>query len=132
MDLNISRQRILTKFQQHKTLEDLQKSGRLQRNDDRCERLLIRDTRCLRKKRHVSFTLIGDHVNQLQCKLNMSGDQRKPDSMTIYHQINEIQWWQCDGMRSHKRKWTKFLIRCPDRLNSNGYMDVLNNYISIY
>ena len=53
MDLNISRhgvQRILTKFQQYKTLEDLQKSGRLRRNDDRYERLLIRDARCHPKK----------------------------------------------------------------------------------
>jgi len=53
MDLNTSRhgvQRLLTKFQQHKTLEDLQKSGRPQRNDDRYERLLIRDTRCHPKK----------------------------------------------------------------------------------
>ena len=53
MDLNISRhgvQRILTKFQQHKTQEDLQKSCKPQRNDDRCERLLIRDARCHPKK----------------------------------------------------------------------------------
>ena len=38
MDLNISRhsvQRILTKFQQHKTLEDLQISGRPRRNGER-------------------------------------------------------------------------------------------------
>ena len=51
--MNISRygvQRILTKFQQHETLEDLQKSGRSRRNDDRCERLLIRDDRCHPKK----------------------------------------------------------------------------------
>ena len=49
MDLIISRhgiQKILTKFQQHKTLEDLQKSGIPRRNDDRCEILLIRDARC--------------------------------------------------------------------------------------
>ena len=53
MDLNISRhcvQRILTKFQQHKTLEDLQKSGRPRRNNDRCERLLIRYDRYHPKK----------------------------------------------------------------------------------
>ena len=53
MDLNISKhgvQRILTKFQQYKTLEDLQKSGRPRRNDDRCEGLLIRDLRCHPKK----------------------------------------------------------------------------------
>ena len=44
MDLNIFRygvQRILTKFQQHKTLKKLQKSVRSQRNDDRCERLYV-------------------------------------------------------------------------------------------
>ena len=45
-----SPKKILTKFQQHKTLEDLQKSGRSRRNDDRCERLLIRDDRCHPKK----------------------------------------------------------------------------------
>ena len=52
--MNISRhgvQRILTKFQQHKTLENLQKSGRPRRNDDRCEKLLIRDATCHAKKR---------------------------------------------------------------------------------
>ena len=55
MELNISRhgvQKILTKFHQNKTPEDLKKSGRPRRNDDRCERLLIRDAR-----------LIGDQVN---------------------------------------------------------------------
>ena len=53
MDLDISRhgvQRILTKFQQHKTPKDLQKSGRPLRNDDKCERLLIRDAICYPKK----------------------------------------------------------------------------------
>ena len=67
MDQNISRhgvQRILAKFQQHTTLEELQKSGRPRRNDDRCERLLIHDARCHQKK------LIGDEVNQLQCQLS--------------------------------------------------------------
>ena len=53
MDLNIFKhgvQRILTKFQEHKALKDLQKSGRPQRNDDSCERLLIRDDRCYTQK----------------------------------------------------------------------------------
>jgi len=53
IDLNISRycvQRILTKFQRHTTLEYFQKSARPRRNDDRCERLLIWDTKCHPKK----------------------------------------------------------------------------------
>jgi len=29
-------------------------------------------------------------------------------------------------MENHKEDGTKIIIRCPDRLNSNAYMDVLN------
>ena len=57
-------QRILTKFEKHATLENLKKSGRPRRNDDISERILIQDTRCHPKKRHVSFNLIGEHLKQ--------------------------------------------------------------------
>ena len=53
MDLKIPShgvQRILTKFKKHATLENLKKSGRPRRNDDRSERILIRDARCHPKK----------------------------------------------------------------------------------
>ena len=53
MNLKIFRygvQRTLTKFEKHATLENLKKSGRPQRNDDRSERILIRDDRCHPKK----------------------------------------------------------------------------------
>ena len=50
---------------------------------------------------------------------NMSGDKRDQSPWQIYHQINEI-------MGSHKKDGSKIIIRCPDRLNSNGYMDVFN------
>ena len=43
--------------QQHKTLEDLQKSSRPRRNDDRCERLLFRDARCHSKKTAREFQI---------------------------------------------------------------------------
>jgi len=62
-------QRILKNFQQHKILEDLQKSVRPGRNDDRCERLFILNARCHPMKTARELQIEGDQVNQLQCQL---------------------------------------------------------------
>ena len=53
MDLKTSRhgvEKILTKFEKHATPENIKKSGRPRRNDNRSKRILIRDARCHPKK----------------------------------------------------------------------------------
>jgi len=199
MDLNISRhgvQRILTKFQQHKTLDDLQKSGRPQRNDYRYERLFIRDSRCHPKKTarklqiywrsskptsvsivksilrkyellgriaakkpflnkqyirsrlnwckaysNVDPSLWNDVMFIDECRLELFGRRmeyvRRPKE-TRFHEKYTTKSMKFGGggvllWGAIEEDGTKILIKCPDRLNFNGYIDVLNKgLLSIY
>ena len=77
MNLNIFKhgvQRNLTKFQEHKTLEDLQKSYIPQRSDNKCERPLIQYGRCHPKILHPLLISRNKQVKPKQNKTRNDND----------------------------------------------------------
>lgn len=189
--LNISRhavQRIQLKFEQHKTLEDMFKSGRKSKNTARSERILIRNSkenpkktarqlllewegsqtssvstvkRILRKyglfgriaakkpllnERHIKNRLkwcreygklLPSFWNEViftdECRLELFSRRReyvrrpqgsryspKYTTKTVKFGGKSLMVWG-----AIKEDGTKILIRCPDRMNSIAYQDVL-------